>query len=80
MKLGISLIAREVFKVLTWGEGATLKVGKFCSFADHVSIFLGGEHRTDWVTTYPFNVLVPEGAEFLWSSKNQRRSSHCHDV
>jgi len=40
-----------------WGEKATLKIGKFCSFADNVTIFLGGNHRTDWVSTYPFNVL-----------------------
>lgn len=39
------------------GAKATLKVGAFCSFASGVQIFLGGEHRTDWVTTYPFNVL-----------------------
>ena len=24
-----------------------------------MTIFLGGEHRSDWVTTYPFNVLDP---------------------
>lgn len=41
-------------KVLHWGEPATLKVGAFCSIADGVTIFLGGEHRTDWVTTHPF--------------------------
>jgi acetyltransferase-like isoleucine patch superfamily enzyme len=43
--------------VVTWGEGAKLKIGAFCSFADNVKILLGGEHRTDWVTTYPFSVL-----------------------
>ena len=25
---------------------------------------LGGNHRVDWVTTYPFNVLFPEAAHF----------------
>ena len=29
-------------------------VGKFCSIAANVKIYLGGNHRTDWVTTYPF--------------------------
>lgn len=38
-------------------EGKTLRVGAYCSFAGGVKIFLGGEHRTDWVTTFPFNVL-----------------------
>jgi acetyltransferase-like isoleucine patch superfamily enzyme len=40
-----------------WGEPATLKVGNFCSIADNVTIFLGGNHRTDWITTYPFSVF-----------------------
>lgn len=36
-----------------WG-GGKLKVGNFCSIALGVEIFLGGNHRTDWVSTYPF--------------------------
>ena len=44
--------------VLTWGEDAKLSIGKFCSIATEVTIMLGGEHRTDWCTTYPFNVLM----------------------
>jgi acetyltransferase-like isoleucine patch superfamily enzyme len=42
-----------------WENLATLKIGKYCSIAGDVVIFLGGEHRSDWVTTYPFNVLEP---------------------
>ena len=45
-------------KVHHWGESATLQIGKFCSIAINVNIFLGGNHRTDWVTTYPFSVLT----------------------
>lgn len=41
-------------QVFTWGEGACLTVGNFCSIAKGVKVFLGGNHRTDWVTTYPF--------------------------
>ncbi len=44
--------------VLSWGEGATLTIGRYCSIASGVTIFLGGEHRTDWVTTYPFSVFL----------------------
>jgi acetyltransferase-like isoleucine patch superfamily enzyme len=43
--------------ILHWGEPATLKMGKYCSIADNVKIFLGGNHRTDWISTYPFNAL-----------------------
>jgi len=38
----------------SWNERTTLSVGKFCSIADNIDIFLGGNHRSDWVTTFPF--------------------------
>jgi len=44
--------------LLSWGENTKLKIGKFCSIANNVTIFLGGEHRNDWVSTYPFNSLL----------------------
>jgi acetyltransferase-like isoleucine patch superfamily enzyme len=49
-----------------WGEPATLKMGKFCSLADGVTIFLGGEHNTNWVTTYPFSSDDPQVRE-IWT-------------
>ena len=35
-------------------SGAKLTIGNFCSIAPNITIFLGGNHKTDWVTTYPF--------------------------
>ena len=35
-------------------DNAKLIVGKFCSIAENLKVYLGGNHRTDWVTTYPF--------------------------
>ena len=46
-------------QVLTWGEGKTFKVGKFCSIGPKVTIVLGGNHRSDWITTFPFSALDP---------------------
>jgi acetyltransferase-like isoleucine patch superfamily enzyme len=43
-------------------SGARLRIGQFCSFADGVEIFLGGEHRTDWITTYPFPAMFEQAA------------------
>jgi chloramphenicol O-acetyltransferase type B len=43
--------------IRSWQEGPTLKIGAFCSIAERVQIFIGGEHRTDWTTTYPFSVF-----------------------
>lgn len=43
-----------------WDEGTTLEIGRYCSIADGVNIYLGGGHRPDWVTTYPFPAFVQE--------------------
>jgi len=37
-----------------WNNKAILKIGNFCSIAPGVFIYLGGNHRHDWVTTFPF--------------------------
>ncbi len=39
---------------------ATLKIGKFCSIAPGTRIIIGGGHRMDWITTYPFSNLFEE--------------------
>jgi acetyltransferase-like isoleucine patch superfamily enzyme len=41
--------------IISFGEGVSLKIGKFCSIADNAVIFLGGEHQVNFVTTYPFS-------------------------
>lgn len=41
-----------------WHNYANLIVGKFCSIASNVTVYLGGNHRTDWVTTFPFGNIV----------------------
>lgn len=47
--------------IIRKGDSTTrLEIGKYCSIASGVQILLGGEHRKDWVTTYPFNVIFPE--------------------
>jgi len=41
--------------ILKWGSPNThIKIGNFCSIGKDVEIYLGGNHRTDWITTYPF--------------------------
>lgn len=47
-----------------FGDSSNLTIGDYCSIADGVTILLGNEHGTDWLTTYPFDKLWPE-AQFL---------------
>lgn len=39
-------------------SGARLVIGRYCSIADRVEILLGGNHRIDWVSTYPFAAMT----------------------
>jgi len=44
--------------------GATLKIGSFCSISSNVQIYLGGNHRSDWVSTSPLNVFFEKKEGF----------------
>jgi acetyltransferase-like isoleucine patch superfamily enzyme len=43
-----------------YGEPTVLKIGAFCSIAEGCKVFLGGNHRTDWITTFPFGHIYQE--------------------
>jgi len=47
--------------IISWGKEATLKIGKYCSISRDVVILLESEHRTDWISTYPFSIFLEEG-------------------
>lgn len=69
--------------VRSWGEGANYSVGKFCSIADEVTIFLGGNHRTDWVSTYPFPAFgrnFPEAIGIEGHPSTKGNVVICNDV
>ncbi len=51
--------------------GAVLTIGRYCSIADRVEILLGGNHRIDWVTTYPFSAQ-----RALWKKAPKTRDYH----
>jgi chloramphenicol O-acetyltransferase type B len=40
-----------------------LTIGAYTSIGTGVTVMLGGEHRTDWVTTYPFS--------FFWDAAKE---------
>ena len=41
-----------------WRRGSRLFVGSYCSVANNVQIFSGGNHRTDFVSTFTFSAEV----------------------
>jgi acetyltransferase-like isoleucine patch superfamily enzyme len=54
MKVGRYTYGQNNINLFSWGEGSQLHIGSFCSIGGNIKVFLGGNHRTDWVTTYPF--------------------------
>jgi acetyltransferase-like isoleucine patch superfamily enzyme len=38
-------------------DNAKLVIGNFCSFANNLNIYLGGNHNINWITTYPFGTV-----------------------
>ncbi len=67
-------------RVLSWGEGTILEIGRYCSIAENVVILLGGEHRLDWVTTYPFSVMFPEASGVSGHPRSKGNVIIGHDV
>jgi virginiamycin A acetyltransferase len=70
-------------KVRFPGTGTSLRIGRYGSIADGVEIFMGGNHRLDWVTTYPFPAipsLWPEARTLDGSHTSRGDVSIGHDV
>ena len=51
--------------------GERLTIGRYGSIADGVEILLGGNHRLEWATTYPFPALPG-----LWPEASRLDGSH----
>lgn len=60
IEIGRYTYGMENILVKEWGEGARLVIGSFCSIAASITVFLGGNHRTDWITTFPFGHMYSE--------------------
>jgi len=66
VKVGRFTYGRKEIQIREWGEGASLEIGQFCSIADGVKVLLGGNHRTEYVSTFPFGFIFNE---FLGTEK-----------
>jgi acetyltransferase-like isoleucine patch superfamily enzyme len=54
LSVGLYTYGADNLRILFRDSGEKVKIGKFCSIAKDVTIVLGGGHRHDWITTYPF--------------------------
>lgn len=59
-------------------DSGKVSIGAFCSIAEDVEIFLGGNHRFDWVSTFPFRIKFGIGDPndgMVWSKGDVRIGS-----
>jgi acetyltransferase-like isoleucine patch superfamily enzyme len=54
IEAGSYTYGQENIKIVWQEPGTKVILGKFCSIAADQKAYLGGNHRVDWVTTFPF--------------------------
>ncbi len=52
-------------EVYDFDEGSTLRIGSYTSIAAEVRIVLGGHHRVDWLSTFPFPAMFEEASDIV---------------
>lgn len=55
-----------------YGSDSNLTIGSYCSIAYGVRIFLGGNHRIDWVSTYPFPLMTEGKVKSIKNSSTSK--------
>jgi acetyltransferase-like isoleucine patch superfamily enzyme len=58
VKVGMYSYGIEHISILSWNNEESVEIGSFCSISADLIIFLGGNHRVDWITTYPFGHIA----------------------
>lgn len=57
--------------IIHWeNNNAKLVVGKYCSIAQDVHVYLGGNHNINWVSTYPFGESLETISNSFKASSN----------
>jgi acetyltransferase-like isoleucine patch superfamily enzyme len=54
LEFGDFTYGAEDIRIHSWNNHQRVRIGKYCSIASNVQVFLGGGHKTSATTTYPF--------------------------
>lgn len=65
-------------QIHTYDNCTKLTIGKYCSISAGVEIILGGNHRTNWISTFPFRQEVETFPH--WNNINKDTSFYRGDV
>lgn len=50
------------------GHFGTVEIGKFCSISENVEIWVGGNHHSEFFTTYPLHCIFNDNSEKYWQA------------
>lgn len=60
VKVGKFTYGTEWMSILVWDtDGIHVEIGRYCSLSFGLKVYTGGNHRADWITTYPFGHSLP---------------------
>ena len=54
LEIGEYTYGEKNITIKDWNSHHTVKIGKFCSISQNLIIYVDGNHRTEWISTYPF--------------------------
>lgn len=60
IKVGKYTYGTDNLRIKSWGQSIDIEIGSFCSIAGNITIYVGGTHNTNWVTTFPFGHIHQE--------------------
>jgi len=67
-------------KIFKLENNSQLEIGKFCSIANDVKIFLDGEHETQNISTYPFGYFKGFISKEKYKTKSKGKITIGNDV
>lgn len=56
VSVGKKTYGYEHLQIHSWDDSTMIYIGNYCALADNIHIYLGGNHKLDTVSTFPFKV------------------------
>lgn len=56
INIGVGTYGTDHIVLHSWNLSTKLHIGKYCSIADEIHVYLGGNHNMNSVTTFPFSI------------------------
>ena len=67
--IGKHTYGHQQIKIKKWNiRDGNLHIGNFCSISDCITVYLGGNQRVEWISTYPFSTFNKQ-----WNKADPKR-------